>query len=77
MEKKIKSAVLRGLTASAFSAVVMYLGLRAWIVMTISIGPVDKLYALVDTATAITAGTAILTTTIASYTTGEKTILWK
>ncbi len=71
MDQKIKSAVLRGLSASVFSAVVMYLGLRAWITMTVSVGPVDKLYALVDTATVLTAITAFLTTTIASYTTGE------
>lgn len=71
MGQKIREAALRGLSASVFSAVVMYLGLRAWITMTVSVEPVDTLYALVDTATVLIAVTAFLTTTVASYTTGE------
>ncbi len=71
MRQKLKDAVLRGLSAAVFSAAVMYLGLRAWIVTTVSIGPVDTLYSMVDTATVLAALSAFLTTATASYTSGE------
>lgn len=71
VERKIRNSVFRGLGGSVFSSLTMYLGLRAWIVLTVSLGPVDKLYALVDAATVIVGITSFLTVSVASYTTGE------
>jgi hypothetical protein len=68
---KIKNSVFKGLSGSVFSSLTMYLGLRVWILLTVSLGPVDKLYALVDAATVIVGITSFLTVSVASYTAGE------
>ncbi|WEL23223.1 hypothetical protein [Candidatus Nanohalovita haloferacivicina] len=72
MNTKLKEAILRGLSASVFSAVATYLGLRAWITLSISVGPVTKLYSLVDAATVLAAVLAFFTTALASYTSMEE-----
>lgn len=77
MKQKLRNSFLKGVTTSLLSALMMYFGLRIWIVTTISIGPVDKLYSLVDTATVLTSILVLVTTTAASYTSGEKLIPWK
>ena len=64
---ELKDLALKSLLASLFVATTVYIGLRIWIITTISIGPVDKLYALSRTAAAISG----LTTFIATF-----AVLW-
>lgn len=72
MDSKLKGTVFRGLSASVFSAVATYMGLRAWITVSISVGPVTEFYSLVDAATVLAAVLSFLTTALASYTSMEE-----
>ncbi len=67
-KEKILDSLLRGLSASVFSAAVVYLGSRAWISMTVSVGPVTKLHSVADAATVLAAASTLVTTTLAAYT---------
>ena len=68
MPEQLTHAVFRGLSAAVFSAVVIYIGLRAWVVLTVSVGPVGKLYSMIDVAVLLGAVSSFVTTAIASYT---------
>lgn len=63
----LRDPALKSLLASLFVATTVYLGLRIWIVTTISIGPVNKLYALSETAAVISGLTTYLATFVLLY----------
>lgn len=52
---------------SIISAGFTYLFLRQWVVMTISLGPVDKIYQTVDAATQLAFFVVLATSFISSY----------
>ena len=67
--EKLQYSMLRGLSSLIFTGWVVYLGSRAWISLTISVGPVKELHSVVNAATVLAAASAFFMTTLASYTT--------
>lgn len=63
----LQSSTLKGVTCSAISSLITYYGLKAWVVMTISLGPVDKIYATINTAVIFAAVLTFLSAFLSSY----------
>ena len=71
--RDLKESILKALVLSIGSAGFTYVSLRQWVVMTISLGPVDKIYQTVDAAAQL----AFFTVFICSFTSSYIKINWE
>lgn len=65
--RNLKESILEALILSIGSAGFTYLSLRQWVIMTISLGPVDKIYQTIDAATQLAFLVVFVTSFISSY----------
>ena len=66
-KQNFRNSILKALVLSISSAGFTYVFLRQWVVMTISLGPVDKIYQTVDAATQLAFLVVFVTSFISSY----------
>ncbi len=65
--RDLKESILKAFFLSMISSGFTYLFLRQWVVTTISLGPVDKIYQTVDAATQLAFLVVFVTSFISSY----------
>ena len=65
--RDLKESILKALVLSIGSGGFTYIFLRQWVVMTISLGPVDKIYQTIDAATQLAFLVVFVTSFISSY----------
>jgi hypothetical protein len=66
-KQNFRNSILKALVLSIGSAGFTYVFLRQWVVMAISLGPVDKIYQTIDAASQLAFLVVFVTSFISSY----------
>ena len=69
-----RESVLKASVLSMISSVFTFVFLRQWVVLTISIGPVDKIYQMIDAAAVLAFIVVFICSFISSYFRIEKEV---